>query len=194
MSWRFHFPIRKYDFNTSLRNLIGITSCCNLCRMVLLPSVVSEEKTIFFLRTNYIHGLTVFLLGIFDTCETRLQGIVRSLGTFELFCGCIQTLRLECLTRSFLLAELCSRFNCAHGIINHWWLQEVLIRESTRTKATAIPPPFLRISHVTNQRRSWEDQQGMGRRNWENKMGHHTLPIMGIHPYSMKQTYRTRFN
>ena len=64
----------------------------------------------------------------------------------------------------------------------------------TRTKVTTIPPPFLRTSQATNQWRPWEDQQGMGRRNLENKMGHHTLPIKGIHPYSITQTYRTRSN
>ena len=32
------------------------------------------------------------------------------------------------------------------------------------------------------------------RRNLENKMGHHTLPIKGMHPYSITQTYRTRSN
>ena len=40
-------------------------------------------------------------------------------------------------------------------------------------------------------RRSRKDQQGVGRRDLGNEMGHHTLPIKNVHLNSIKQTHRT---
>ena len=44
---------------------------------------------------------------------------------------------------------------------------------------------------TTHQRRSRKDQQGVGRRDLGNEMGHNTLPIKNVHPNSIKQTHRT---
>ena len=52
----------------------------------------------------------------------------------------------------------------------------------TRTKAIANPPPFLRACKTTHQRRSRKDQQGVGRRDLGNEMGHHTLPTPSNKP------------
>ncbi len=57
----------------------------------------------------------------------------------------------------------------------------------TNTKPTAISPHFLRTSQTTNQLRSREYQQGVGRRNLDNKMGHtHCLLRKFIHTPSSK--------
>ena len=60
------------------------------------------------------------------------------------------------------------------------------VSKHTRTKAIAIPPHFLRECKTTHQRRSRKDQQGVGRRDLGNEMGHHTLPIKNIQTPSNK--------
>ena len=71
-------------------------------------------------------------------------------------------------------------------------LHNIVIASTPVRKRLQSRHPFLRACQTTHQRRSWKDQQGMGRRDLGNEMGHHTLPIKNVHPYSIKQTHRTR--
>ena len=60
-----------------------------------------------------------------------------------------------------------------------------------RKRLQSRQPPFLRACKTTHQRRSRKDQQDVGRWDLGNEMEHHMLPIMNVHPNSIKQTHRT---
>ena len=66
------------------------------------------------------------------------------------------------------------------------------VRTPERKRLQSSHPFSVRACQTTHHRRSWKDQQGVGRRDLKNEMGHHTLPIKNVHPYSIKQAHRTR--
>ena len=66
--------------------------------------------------------------------------------------------------------------------------------DSVTTNAPARKRLRSRHSFSEQAKQLTSDAHGMTNRcrsYLENKMGHHTLPINGTHPYSRKQTYRT---
>ena len=134
------------------------------------------NDVLLYLLGTYIEILNWYKRRIFIITETKL-----ALQTeVQLKSNCSEYLRVDAeIVRSFttdtnLHAISCQRDNASRHsqkqtmpcLIPPWWSRRPTRttwhrdNKCTRTKATAIPPHFIRTSQTTNQWRSREDQQG----------------------------------